>query len=196
MWLWRDKKVNYSLLFYPVIINNSHVCIQIPGNKLCFSLTLFSHYFLILLGFSLSAYVVQVLSNYRSCNYLYWGRILGRNPDKSPKSFPPCYSQSPQLCLEISISFSNSCNLLFISTVKLLYTVQEKGGNPDRKPYPLLYGLRNSYRNLKSENAQDYALKPPQNCTHEFGFWYPTTYCIHMNIFTVQIRIVSKTWRR
>ncbi len=30
---------------------------------------------------------------------------LGRNPDKSLKSFPPCYSQSPiQLCLEISIS--------------------------------------------------------------------------------------------
>ncbi len=23
------------------------------------------------------------------------GRILGRNWDKSPKSFPPCYSQSP-----------------------------------------------------------------------------------------------------
>ena len=101
-----------SLLFYPVIINNSHVCIQIPGNKLCFSLTLFSHYFLILLGFSLSAYVVQVLSNYRSCNYLYWGRILGRNPDKSPKSFPPCYSQwRLLLCFESSI-FSNSRNLL------------------------------------------------------------------------------------
>ncbi len=30
------------------------------------------------------------------------GRILGRNPDKIHKSFPPCYSQSPlQLCLEI-----------------------------------------------------------------------------------------------
>jgi hypothetical protein len=40
-----------------------------------------------------------------------WGRILGRNPDQSLKSFPPCYSQSPlQLCLEISIS-SNSRNL-------------------------------------------------------------------------------------
>ncbi len=41
-----------------------------------------------------------------------WGRILGRNPDKSLKSFPPCYSQSSlQLCLEIYIS-SNSRNLL------------------------------------------------------------------------------------
>jgi hypothetical protein len=25
------------------------------------------------------------------------GQILGRNWDKSPKSFPPCYSQSPLL---------------------------------------------------------------------------------------------------
>ncbi len=40
------------------------------------------------------------------------GRIFGRNPDKSLKSFPPYYSKSPlQLCLEISIS-SNSRNLL------------------------------------------------------------------------------------
>jgi hypothetical protein len=39
-------------------------------------------------------------------------RILGRNPDKSLKSFPPCYSKSPlQLFHEISIS-SNSRNLL------------------------------------------------------------------------------------
>jgi hypothetical protein len=49
------------------------------------------------------------------------GRILGHNPDKSLKGFPPCYSQSPlhstvQLCLEISIS-SNSRNLLCISTL-------------------------------------------------------------------------------
>jgi hypothetical protein len=32
----------------------------------------------------------------------------------------------------------------------LLYIVKEKGGKPDRKPYALLYGLRNPYRNLKS----------------------------------------------
>jgi len=42
---------------------------------------------------------------------LHWVQILIRNPDKSLKSFPPCYSQSPlQLCLEISIP-SNSRNL-------------------------------------------------------------------------------------
>ncbi len=39
-------------------------------------------------------------------SYLRRGRILGRIPDKSRKSFPPCYSQSPlQLCLEIFYFF-------------------------------------------------------------------------------------------
>jgi hypothetical protein len=37
-----------------------------------------------------------------------------------------------------------------------VYTVKEKGGNPDRKqPYPLPYYLRNPYRNLTSENSQN-----------------------------------------
>ncbi len=35
---------------------------------------------------------------------------------------------------------------------------------PDRKLYPLLYGLRNPYRTLKSENSQDYAQKHRRNC--------------------------------
>ena len=39
-----------------------------------------------------------------------------------------------------------------VYTDQLLYTVKEKGRKPDRKPY----------RNLKSENAQDYV--------HEFDF--------------------------
>ncbi len=101
--------------------------------------------------------------------------ILGWNPDKNHKSFPTCYLQSPlQLCLEIFISSnsrtilsisSNSRNLLHISTVKLLYTVKEKGGQSDRKPYPLSYCLINPYRSLKSENSQDYAQKPQLKCT-------------------------------
>ncbi len=63
----------------------------------------------------------------------YRGRILGRNPDKSLKSFPLCYSKSfLLLCLEISIS-SNSRNLLG-------YIVKEKRGKPDRQPYPLPCG--------------------------------------------------------
>jgi hypothetical protein len=52
----------------------------------------------------------------------------------------------------------------------LLYTVQEKGGKPDRKPHPLHYGLKNPYRNLKSENSQDYAQNSKKLYVHEFGF--------------------------
>jgi hypothetical protein len=50
----------------------------------------------------------------------------------------------------------------------LLYTVKEKGGKPDKKPNPLPYGLRNPFRNIKSENSQDFALEPQRN-VHEFG---------------------------
>ncbi len=45
-------------------------------------------------------------------------------------------------------------------TQPLAVSVKEKGGKPDRKPYPLPYGLRNPYINLKTENSQDYAQKP------------------------------------
>jgi hypothetical protein len=47
-----------------------------------------------------------------------------------------------------------------ISTVQLLFTAKEKEGKSDRKPYALPYSLRNSYRNLKSENSHDYVQKP------------------------------------
>jgi hypothetical protein len=67
---------------------------------------------------------------------------------------------SIQLCLEISIS-TNAHNLLqFLQCAP----VKEKGGKPHRKPHPLPSGL-NPYRNLKSENSQDYAQKPQTNCT-------------------------------
>jgi hypothetical protein len=46
-----------------------------------------------------------------------------------------------------------------------MYTIKEKGRKPDRKPYPLPYGIRNPYGNHKSENSQDYVQKPQQNCT-------------------------------
>jgi hypothetical protein len=71
----------------------------------------------------------------------------------------PCSTALP----EISIS-SKLTQPLIVSTVQLTYTIKEKGGKPDRKPYPLPYGLRNPYRNLKSENSQDYAQKPQRNC--------------------------------
>jgi hypothetical protein len=90
----------------------------------------------------------------------YWGRILGRNPGKSLKSFPPCYSQS-QLCLEISLSR----NLLQFQQFVAVHCKGERR-KPDSKPYPLPYSLiRNPYRNLKSEKSQDYAQKPQRNRT-------------------------------
>jgi hypothetical protein len=67
-----------------------------------------------------------------------------------------------QLCLQISIS-SKLTQPLTVSTVHLPYTVKEKGGKPDRKPYPVPSGLGNPYRNLKSENSQDYAQKPQRS---------------------------------
>jgi hypothetical protein len=59
---------------------------------------------------------------------------------------------SLQLCLEISVS-SNSRNLLQFLQFDTVHC-KEKGRKPDRRPYPLPYGLRNPYRNLKSENSQ------------------------------------------
>jgi hypothetical protein len=40
-------------------------------------------------------------------------------------------------------------------TQLLTVSVKEEGGKPDRKAYP--NGLKNPYRNFKSENSQDYA---------------------------------------
>jgi hypothetical protein len=81
-----------------------------------------------------------------------------------------------------------------ISTVQLLYTVKETGRKPERKPCPLPYGLRNLYRNLKSENSQDYAQKtiplpyglrnPYRNLKTEYSQDYaqqPQQNCTFMN---------------
>jgi hypothetical protein len=72
------------------------------------------------------------------------GRILGRNWEKSLKSFSPCYSnsQSPQLT-----DFTPSPPPLSKSGLKLVCNVN------------IVYG------NLNSENSQDYAQKPQRNCT-------------------------------
>jgi hypothetical protein len=97
------------------------------------------------------------------------------------KSFPPCYLQSPlQLCLEISFT-PNSRNLLQItqfSTIQLLYTVKDKGGNPNR--------------NLKPENSQDCAQRPQRNCTFmnsASGFFWETL--LDYGVYTSVIREVT-----
>jgi hypothetical protein len=51
-----------------------------------------------------------------------------------------------------------------------VYTVKEKRGKADRKPYPLPSSLRNPYRNLEYEKLSRLC---PEASTkfHEFGFW-------------------------
>ncbi len=74
---------------------------------------------------------------------IHRGRILGRNWDKSLKSFPPCYSQSPLVTDFIPPPPSKS-------GLKLVCYVN------------VVYG------NLKSENSKDYTprkQKPQRNCT-------------------------------
>jgi hypothetical protein len=61
----------------------------------------------------------------------------------------------------------------YSSVTVLLYTVKEKGGKSDIKPYPLPSGLRNPYRKLKYENSQDYAQKAETSTklyVQEFSF--------------------------
>jgi hypothetical protein len=81
--------------------------------------------------------------------------------DKSLKSFPPCYSPT---ALPWDFYFFKLTQPVTVSRGHLMYTFKEKGGKPDRKSYPLPYGLRNPYRNHRSENSQDYVQKPQQNC--------------------------------
>jgi hypothetical protein len=70
------------------------------------------------------------------------GRILGRNWDKSLKSFPPRYSQSPPLPdLPPSLPSWSKSGLKLVCNVNI------------------------AYRNLKSENSQDYAQKRQRNYT-------------------------------
>ncbi len=54
--------------------------------------------------------------------------------------------------------YSFALRFLFLQTHATSYSFC-KGEKPDRKPYPLRYGVRNPYRNLKSENSHDYALE-------------------------------------
>jgi hypothetical protein len=103
-------------------------------------------------------YRLKLLDSGRKVSFYFLsrGRVLGRNPEKSLKSFPPCFSQSPLHCRFYSFALrflflqTHATSYSFYSS-SLLYTAKEKGGKPDRKPYLLPYVLWNPYRNLKSE---------------------------------------------
>ncbi len=70
---------------------------------------------------------------------------------------------------------------LMYSTAHLVYTVEEKVGKPDRKPYPLPYVLRNPYINLKSQNSQDYARTSTKVYVDYSGF------CLHRILYSSRI---------
>jgi len=73
----------------------------------------------------------------------------------------------------------------FKLTQPLTVSVKVKGGKPDRTKYPPPYGLKNTYRNLKSENPQDYAQKPQWNCTFmdlASGFYCSTVSCLCLKL--------------
>ncbi len=85
-----------------------------------------------------------------------------------------------QFFLKISISSnsrnllgisSHSHNLLHISTVKLLYTVKEKGGKSDRKLYLLPYSLRKPDKDQVWELSKLCPETSMKLYVHEYGFW-------------------------
>ncbi len=90
--------------------------------------------------------------------HVFWGRILGPNPDKRLKSFPPLLFTVTSTALLWGIYFFKLTQPLTVSIVNYstAYTIKEKTTT-------LPYGLRNPYRNLKSDNSEDYAQKSPRN---------------------------------
>jgi hypothetical protein len=86
------------------------------------------------------------------------------------KGYPPCKKSPLKLYIEIYRFLFLQTHATFYSFYSLdivlyEYTVKERGGKHDRKPYHLPYnGLRNFYRNLQPENSQDYAQKHQRSC--------------------------------
>ncbi len=114
------------------------------------------------------------------------GRILRQIRTKVLRPFLfAIHSHLYTTALSSDLHFFKLTQPLTVSTGQLLYTVKEKGGQPDRKPYPLPYGLRNPYRNLKSENSQDYAQKPQRNFTFMNSASGTIPLQVHKLMFTV-----------
>ncbi len=98
--------------------------------------------------------------------------LLDEIQTKVLRVFPPCYSQSS---LQFSFIFFKLTKPLTVYKSSVTDTIKEKGGKTDRirHPFPLPCGLRNTNRNLKSENSQDYLVCPETSTkleVHEFGF--------------------------
>ncbi len=65
-----------------------------------------------------------------------WGRILGRNSRQKSYAFS-------SLLLTVTATASPWDFYFFKLTQPFTVSVKETGGKPDRRPYPLRYGLRN-----------------------------------------------------
>jgi hypothetical protein len=106
------------------------------------------------------------------------GRILGINPAKSPKSFPPCYSKSPlQLCLEISIS-SKSRNLFQFVQCITVHCKGERRKTWQKTAHPSLC-LRNPYRNPQVWELSGLCpITSKKLYIHKFGFCFPPETCL------------------
>jgi hypothetical protein len=93
------------------------------------------------------------------------GRILGHNWDRSLKSFPPCYSQSP---------------------LPTDFTLPQSG-------LKLICNVNKVIANLKSENSKDFAQKPQRDYTFmnlALGHDNDTcTYCSLFNVYLFQTGI-------
>jgi hypothetical protein len=87
----------------------------------------------------------DLINFWTSLTLVSWGRILEQNPVPTV----------PSTALPWDFYF-------FKLTQPLTVSVKEKVGKHDRKPHPIPFGLRNSYKNLKSENSQDYICPEPQ----------------------------------
>jgi hypothetical protein len=102
---------------------------------------------------SRTLYPLFFLSQAQSEKYCPEAEFLDKIQIKVFRVFLLAIQSRPTANLEIWIYFfpTHATSYSFDSSVTLLYTVKEKGGKPDRKPYPLLYSLRNPYRNLSAE---------------------------------------------
>ncbi len=104
---------------------------------------------------------------------LLWGEIPFRLWVHRQKSWTKPRQKSEEfssLLFTVTSTASPWDSYFFKLTQPLTISVKEKGGKPNRKSCSLPYGLWNSYRNLKSENYQDYVQKP-EIVRYEFSFW-------------------------
>ncbi len=123
-----------------------------------------------------------------------WGRIVGRIQTKVWRVFLlfiHCYLYS--FALRFKFLQTHATFYVFLQFISYWTLQRKKRGKPDRKPYPLPYGLRNPYRNLKSENSQDYVQRPQRNSTFMNSTSVPL-YCMpNPHVIPSMQRLIKKS---